>query len=126
MRVARLYGALAVVVLLAGVAVGGVAAARLPTQAEARSLFAALPAFVRSVPRKCVRFEMRVSDNGRYAKVTPVFLNALRLPCVKYASNGYWILARTTRWRIIFDGSVFPSCSLRVPRDLSTCQKHGG
>ena len=46
---------------------------------------------------------------------------------MKYASNGYWLLRKTTRWKIIFNGSERPPCSLGVPLDLfqrtviSTC-----
>jgi len=34
---------------------------------------------------------------------------------------GYWLLKKTTYWKIIFNGSQQPPCSLGVPRDLTTC-----
>ena len=96
-------------------------AARKPTFKEREALTAALPAWLRRYPIGCVWLEMSVSKNGRYAKVAPGFLNATRPPCLKYASNGYWILKRLTKWKIIYNGSTDPPCSLRVPRELAPC-----
>lgn len=42
--------------------------------------------------------------------------------CVRYAANGFSILKKARRWRVIYEGSDLPSCSLRVPRDLIRCQ----
>jgi hypothetical protein len=96
-------------------------AARQPTLAEREAITAALPADFKRYPVGCVFLRTAVSNDGRYATVTPLFLNALRQPCVSYASNGYWVLRRTTRWKVVFEGSVSPPCSLRVPRDLVRC-----
>ncbi len=96
-------------------------AARQPTFKEREALTAALPAWLRRYPIGCVWLEFSVSNNGRFAEVGPGFLNARRPPCLKYASNGYWLLKKQTRWRIIFNGSDPPPCSLRVPRELSPC-----
>ena len=96
-------------------------AARQPTLTERAAITAALPADFKRYPVGCVFLRTAVSNNGRYATVTPVILNGLQQPCVKYASNGYWILRKTTRWKIVFEGSVSPPCSLRVPRDLARC-----
>jgi hypothetical protein len=96
-------------------------AARQPTLSEREAITAALPASFQRYPVGCVFLSTTVSNNGHYATVTPVFLNALRQPCVKYASNGYWILKKTTRWKVVFVGSVSPPCSLRIPRDLVRC-----
>ena len=43
--------------------------------------------------------------------------------CINYAANGFYIVKKTDRWRIIYEGSVEPSCSLHVPADLTLCQK---
>lgn len=96
-------------------------ASRQPTLTERAAITAALPADFKRYPIGCVYLRTAVSNDGHYATVTPVILNGLRQPCVKYASNGYWILRKTTRWRIVFEGSAPPRCSLRVPRDLVGC-----
>jgi hypothetical protein len=62
-----------------------------------------------------------VANAGGYAKVLPVFLNATKPPCLTYASNGFVILKKRARWRIIYSGSDLPPCELRIPRDLSRC-----
>jgi len=43
--------------------------------------------------------------------------------CIRYASDGFFILRRTTRWRIIYNGSDPPPCSMSIPRDLIGCLK---
>jgi hypothetical protein len=101
--------------------VGSTDAARQATFKERETLTLALPAWLRRYPVGCVWLSMSVSNNGRYAKVTPGFLNATRPPCLQYASNGYVLLKKSTRWKIIFNGSVQPPCSLGVPRDLTPC-----
>jgi len=62
--------------------------------------------------------------NPRYAFTGLEFLN-WRNPhsgCVRYVGNGFYILKRTrTRWRLVYEGSDPPPCSLRVPRDLTSC-----
>jgi hypothetical protein len=93
-------------------------ASRPPTFREREALTAALPASFQREPVGCVWLDVRVSNDGRYAEVDPLFLNALHAPCVQYAANGRWILKKTTRWRIVFDGSDAPPCSLHVPKDL--------
>ena len=96
---------------------------RAPKLGERAAITKALPASLRNVPVGCVWLDMAVSRSGRYALVTPVYLNALHLPCLRYASNGDWILKkRLAGWRIIFRGSDPPSCSLGVPRDLTRCR----
>jgi hypothetical protein len=115
----------AVIAVLAFIAVAAGArsahAARQPTFKEREALTLALPAWLRRLPVGCVWLEMSVSRNGRYAKVEPAFLNAMRMPCVQYASNGYMLLRKSPRWKIIFNGSQEPPCSLGVPRDLAKC-----
>jgi hypothetical protein len=101
--------------------VGSTDAARQPMFKEREALTLALPASFRRYPIGCVWLSISVSNNGRYAIVAPGFLNATRPPCLQYASNGYWLLKKSTRWKIVFTGSVQPPCSLGVPRDLTTC-----
>ncbi len=114
-------------VLLAVVAAALVAAdpglsKRPPKLGERAAITKALPASLRNVPVGCVWLDTAVSRNGRFALVSPVYLNALRLPCLRYASNGDWILRkRSAGWRVVFHGSDPPSCSLGVPRDLVRC-----
>jgi hypothetical protein len=111
--------ALALALLLALPA--GALAARQPTFKEREALTGALPAAFQRYPVGCVWLKVAVSSSGRYATVEPAFLNALRNPCLKYASNGLWILKKTgARWKIVFNGSDAPPCSLGAPKDLVT------
>jgi hypothetical protein len=96
-------------------------AARQPSPTEREAVTAALPQWLKAYPVGCVWLKLTIANAGGYAKVTPVFLDATKAPCAKYASNGYWILKKQARWRIIYSGSELPSCTLRVPKDLSTC-----
>ena len=96
-------------------------AARLPTSAERTAIVRALPADFRAVPASCVRLRIRVSTSGRWARATPFYLNATTLPCSRFASNGFWILERSPRWTIAYEGSDPPPCSLEVPHGLARC-----
>jgi hypothetical protein len=112
---------LLVACIVAPVAYAGLAV-RSPTLKERAAITAALPQWLRAYPVGCVWLDVSVSSmNARFAKVAPQFLNATRQPCGRYASNGFWILRRATKWRIVFNGSVWPPCSLRIPRDLTRC-----
>jgi hypothetical protein len=64
-----------------------------------------------------------IRDEGRGAGYEMAFLNATRPPCLQYASNGYWILKKLRRWKIVFVGPDLPPCSLAVPRDLTRCRQ---
>ena len=97
------------------------AAARLPTPAERTAIVRALPADLRAVPASCVRLRLRVSTSGRWARATPLYLNATTLPCSRYASNGFWLLERSPRWTIAYEGSDPPPCSLDAPHGLTRC-----
>lgn len=111
----------AVVVLAATGFTGEVQAKRPPRLSERAAITKALPAFLRSEPVGCVWLDVSVSNNSKYAIAAPVYLNALHPPCLRYASNGYWILKKVTTWKIIWNGSDRPKCSLGVPRDLTPC-----
>lgn len=111
------------VVLAAAAVVAGTAAARPPTLAERASVTAALPKFLRVEPVGCVWLDLELSKNGRWAKVTPTFLNAETMPCLKYAADGFFLMKRTpTSWKTVFLGSDAPSCKLGVPKSLSDCR----
>jgi len=98
-------------------------AKRAPTLNERAAITKALPASLRNTPAGCVWLKTAVSRSGAYALVSPVYLNALHLPCLRYAGNGDFILKkRPAGWRIVFHGSDPPSCSLGVPRDLTRCR----
>ena len=112
----------AVAVLVSAGLAGTVQAKRAPRLSERAAITAALPAFLRSEPVGCVWLNITVSNNGKYAIAAPVYLNALRAPCLQYAANGYWILKKGgARWKILWNGSDEPKCSLAVPRDLTPC-----
>lgn len=105
------------------VLVGAAGAKRAPTLNERAAITKALPASLRNVPVGCVWLKTAVSRSGAYALVSPVYLNALHLPCLRYAANGDFILRkRLGVWRIVFHGSDPPQCSLKVPRDLTVCR----
>ena len=103
----------------------GAGASRQPTLRERERITSALPSWLKSYPIGCVWLDTTVSNNGRFAQTAPVFLNALHEPCLKYASNGFWILKKVgARWKIVFNGSDAPPCSLGIPEDIAnTCTK---
>ena len=101
------------------------ASARRPaTAAERAAIVHGLPKSYRTRIAKalagCVTLVVRVSANGKFAQVTPRF--SARTACVRYASDGFFLLRRTTAgWKTIFNGSDQPSCDLGVPDDLISC-----
>jgi hypothetical protein len=95
--------------------------ARAPSLKQRESITNVLPAYVRAYPAGCVWLAVRISKDARYAIARPLYLNATRAPCSRYASSGYWLLKRTAGWRIVFNGSEPPPCSLGAPRDLIAC-----
>lgn len=99
------------------------------------AITSALPKWLRTMPVGCMRLDVHVSNDRRYASVSPM-LNLTERPsvsptvtasddCVAYGSNGFYILRKgaSGRWAVIFNGSVPPPCSLGVPRDLSGCTR---
>ena len=120
-RLSRRLLSIAAVALVALSALAGVAQAkRPPSLTERAAITVALPAYLRKEPVGCVWLDVSVSNNGKYAIAAPMYLNALHAPCLRYASNGLWILRKTTRWKVVFNGSDPPNCSLGVPKDLVT------
>jgi hypothetical protein len=111
---------LAVAAVVLVVMTGAASAARQPTLAERTAITTALPAAFRAMPAGCLFLAMKVSNGGTYAEVDPTFL--LRQVCIKYASNGYLILHKVRKWKIVWSGSEVPKCKLHVPHDLvKTC-----
>jgi len=105
--------------------VSSAVAARQPTLAERGAITAALPTWFQKEPVGCVWLQISVSANGRFAMAAPTYLNATTKPCSHYAANGEWILKRSTRWRVVFNGSDAPPCSLGIPHDLVRGCLHG-
>jgi hypothetical protein len=100
-----------------------VAHTRNPTFKEREGITVALPKWLRRDPVGCVYLQVRVSGDGRFARVGVGLLNALHDPCVRYASNGPdWILRRNKPgWKVVAytSGSAAPPrCSLGIPRYL--------
>jgi hypothetical protein len=114
----RFFSGAAVAVLAASTLAGGAQAKRPPSLSERAAITLALPAYLRNEPVGCVWLDVSVSNNGKYAIAAPVYLNARQPPCARYASNGQWILRKTNRWKVVFNGSDPPMCSLGVPKDL--------
>jgi hypothetical protein len=102
---------------------GSAGAARAPTLPERTAITRAMPSFVRNYPVGCVSLNVVVSADGRWARVGADYLLEPGYPksdpCLRYASNGYWILEKLVHWKIVFNGSVAPSCSLGAPREIS-------
>ncbi len=115
-----LLGVAACALLTAAVA----SAARPPTHTEREAITQALPAFVRNVPVECVWLDIRVSHNPRYAYVGSEYLNATApgSRCVRYARDGFFVLQKTTKWKVVYSGSDRPRCALGIPRDLVGCR----
>jgi hypothetical protein len=95
------------------------AAAHQPTFKEREGITNAMPAWLRRYPVGCVWLEISVSSNGRYAKAGYGVLNPMKRPCSRFVSNGGWFLKKQAKWRIIFNGSDPPPCSLKIPRELT-------
>ena len=112
MRRACRAGIVAVVLLAALGLAGSVAAKRAPRLGERAAITGALPTFLRNEPVGCVWLDITVSTSGKYAIAAPVYLSPVRPACLRYASNGSWILRKVTRWKIIWNGSERPKCSL--------------
>ena len=103
-------------------------AARTPTHNERVAIVRALPAEVRAYPAGCVVFAVSVSRNGRWAKASMDYLIPNPPPnddpCVRYTSNGAWLLERTAAaGKVVYEASEQPGCSLGAPRDLIPCAK---
>jgi hypothetical protein len=106
--------------------VGASSAADRPDARVGTAIVRAFPAGTKSywnrIPKTCHALDIRVSNNGRWATVTSVFTPTEQ--CERWAGDGYSLLRRLPggSWRIVFEGSDPPPCSLRVRRDLiRTC-----
>jgi hypothetical protein len=81
-----------------------------------------LPRDIRNAPVECLSISLRMSLDRRYALGGV----ALRLGprCHGYLYNGYDIFHRsrsTGAWTIVYEGSDWPPCSLRIPLELHSC-----
>ena len=99
---------------------------RAPTLREREQITKWYPAFIRNAPVECVYIVIRISSrDARYARTYPQVLNWRKKGsrCGRYAANGFYILKRRqARWRLVWQGSTEPSCSLKIPRDLTHCR----
>ena len=114
----------ALVLALGGlILAGSAAAARGPTLLERTAITRAMPLFVRQYPVGCVSLSMIVSRDGRWARVGADYLIEPGYPksdpCLRYASNGFWILEKFVHWKVVFNGSDAPRCSLGAPKEIS-------
>jgi hypothetical protein len=68
--------------------------------------------------RKCIDVKVTFSHNdAAWAEADPRFSSASA--CSQYAGNGYYLVRDLpTGWKVVFDGSTSPPCSLRAPHDL--------
>ena len=99
-------------------------AARAPTFKEREAIIRALPKSIRDTPVECIWLRIRVSTgDSRYADVGGAYLNSVKpgSRCLRYTSNWHLFLKKAKTWKIIFNGTVEPSCRLKIPRDLTPC-----
>jgi hypothetical protein len=99
-----------------------------PTLREREQITNWYPAYIRNAPVRCLLIVIHISSrNARYALTYAQPLNALKphSDCIRYVGNGFYILRkRGEKWKSIFAGSVDPPCSLKIPRDLTPCEKN--
>lgn len=116
-------GAILVAMTFCLVLVPLAAGARAPTLKEREAITKALPRFVRDTPVECIWLNTRVANGSSYAIVRPAYLNATASGsrCTRYATNGFYVLRKSTSWKVVYRGSDPPPCSLKVPRDLIGC-----
>jgi hypothetical protein len=108
--------ALAVTLLTAAVVSGAADARRAPTLPERAEIRGATALALSSAPPACYTAVIYVSTLDRsYAYASARWKTTAR--CLPYASNGYFILRRSTHWRVVFNGSDAPSCR-KVPRRI--------
>jgi hypothetical protein len=92
---------------------------RPPTHAEREAIVRPLATGIANTPAACLQLNIRVSRSGEYAFVGREVLNSLPgSRCLIYQSNGFQILRKTERWRIVYSGSDPPPCSLKIPPEV--------
>jgi hypothetical protein len=105
--------ALAVALAIAAIVSASAEARRAPTVAERAEIRGATALALSDAPPACYTAVIHVSTvNPSYAYSTPRWKTTAK--CVQYASNGFFILRRSTHWRVVFNGSEPPSCK-KVP-----------
>jgi hypothetical protein len=113
--------------LAAALTLAAAQAARTPTLDERVQITRALPAWLRKYPVGCVRLVTVISHDGRFATVSPQFLvrpgAGVKDPCLRYAGNGHFVLGKQKTWRVLYQGSDPPPCSLKIPHDLESCRR---
>jgi len=113
-------GAITAALVIAAVVSAPAAARRAPTVAERAEIRGAMALALSFAPPVCYGAVIYVSTvDRRYAYATARWKTIAK--CLPYASNGYFILRRSTHWRVVFNGSDAPPCTrvpARVARDL--------
>ena len=113
--------------LIAAASATSAGARRAPTFNERVAAIRALSADLRAYPAGCLQFEVVMSNDGRFAMVTPEVLMPRPAPsndpCLRYAGDGFFVLKKTGAWKVVYVGSDAPACSLRIPSDLARCQR---
>lgn len=112
--------ALAVTLAIAAVVTTPADARRAPTVAERAEIRGATALALSDAPPACYAAVIYVATvDRRYAYATARWKATAK--CLPYASNGYFILRRSTHWRVVFSGSEPPACKKvpgRVVQDL--------
>lgn len=95
---------------------------RSSSERDKAAILLALPREFR-VPASCAKTDIKISSNPSWARAESidVYDPAIK-KCGRFGGNGYWLLKKSPsgHWRIVFNGSEVPPCSLHAPRDVFT------
>jgi len=90
------------------------------SEREKAAILLALPRYLR-VPMNCAKTDIEISSDPSWARAEAIDVYDFRAKkCGRFAGNGYWLLKKSSagRWRIAFNGSEVPQCSVHAPKDL--------
>jgi|GEM_PF-6295267 len=108
--------------LLAGCANSGTTSEqrRRGSEQERAAILRALPRYLR-VPASCAKTDIKISSDRRWARAEAIDVYDYEArKCGRFAGSGYWLLKKSSagRWRIVFNGSEVPPCSIHAPKYL--------
>jgi hypothetical protein len=116
----RAARAIAVALAIAAVVSASADARRAPTVAERAEIRGATALALSDAPPACYTAIVYVSTVKRSYAYSPARWKTTA-KCLQHASNGFFILRRSTHWRVVFNGCEPPSCKkvpARVVQDL--------
>jgi hypothetical protein len=87
---------------------------------EKAAISLALPREFR-VPASCATINIKFSSDPSWARAESIDVyDPATKRCGRFGGNGYWLLKRSDsgHWRIVYNGSEVPPCSIHAPKDL--------